>query len=133
LHLYDSSINSIDVGERNTDYIRVSEFFAEKIPINHIQRIRTDDYGPLVRLLNPGNYSKILRLSFEYTQNGSYSNELVCAFKDLFLYAYYGRGFSPIRDPQESHIVRQELYEYLGKQDNQIYDDGKYRFWVTLR
>jgi hypothetical protein len=131
IHLYDSSINAVEVGERNTDFMRVAKFFTEKIPISRFQTVWTDDYGPLIPLLDPDNYPKILRLSSEYTQSGFSSNELVCAFKDLFLYVYYGRGFSPIKGPQESSRVRCELYEHLGEQDNQIYDDGKYRFWVS--
>lgn len=133
IHLYDPSINTVEVGERNTDFMRVHGFFTEKIPINSFQAVWVDDYAPLVRLLEPTNYSKIMKLSFEYTQRDPSSNELVCVFKDLYLYAYYARRYSPIKTPQESNRVRYELYEYLNKRYNKIYDDGKYQFWVSVR
>ena len=133
LHLYDPSINAIEVGERNTDFVRAGKFFVEAIPIDRFQIIGVDDYAPLIRFLNTSDYSKILRLNSEYVESEPSSNELIGAFKDLFIYVYYGRGFSLIKDPQESSQVRYQLYDRLAEQHNRIYDDGRYRFWVSER
>ncbi len=131
IHLYDSSVNAVEVGERNTDFMRVNNFFSQRIPINSLQAIWTDDYGPLVLLLQPINYPKIIKLSPEYTQRSLLANELICAFKDLYLYSYYAREYSLIGSRQEANRARCELYEYLDNGYNRIYDDGKYKFWLS--
>jgi len=131
LHIYDPSINSTEVGERNTDFIRVNEFLNEKLSTNKFQRIWTDDINPLVSLLNPIDYNKIKTLTPDSIHElDQYGDNLVCAFKDLNLYSYY-RGTFSAKSPHESEVFRYMLYQYLGNELNRIYDDGKYEFWVS--
>lgn len=132
IQLYDPSINPIEVGDRNVDFMRVNDFFSQRVPISNFQSIWTDDTSPLIRLLQPADYQKINYLDPQYTQRNPRSNELVCSFKDLNLYYYYSRQYSPVKSPEEAKTIRGELYEHLDNVTNRIYDDGKYRFWTGV-
>jgi hypothetical protein len=134
LHLYDPSINPVEVGERNTDFLRVSDFFEKRISTSQFQIIWVDDDPVLVFLLQPEDYRKISRLTPQYLQaHGSmitYQPEIVCEFKDFNLYNYYSREFSPIQTLEEATTLRSQLYDSVDRQ-LRIYDDGRYRFWVS--
>ena len=135
LHLYDPSINSIEVGERNIDYMRVNEFLNQKISIGRFQTIWTDDTNPLIQLLHPTEYNKIRELMPDMhaciRELSLHGDKLVCVFKDLNLYAYYAGTSSPVKSPQDAEVFRYEFRQYLGSNFNLIYNDGKYELWIA--
>jgi hypothetical protein len=131
IHVYDPSINPIEIGERNTDFMRVHSFFSQRIKVDDFQAIWADDDSSLVSLMQPENYDKIWRLEPNYIQKTLVQKELVCAFKDLNLYYYYSREYSPISTIEQAQRVRYELYEYLDNRLLRMYDDGKYKFWFN--
>lgn len=135
IHLYDPSVNSVEVGERNIDFMRVNGFFSQRIQVDSFQAIWVDDDTPLVSLLQPDDYNKIRRFRLDYIQTQATvrpsTNELVCEFKDFNLYYYYSGAYSPIKTPEEAQTLKYELYPYFDNNLNRIYDDGKYRFWVN--
>lgn len=135
IHLYDPSVNSVEVGEKNVDFMRVNGFFSQKIQVNSFEAIWVDDDTPLVSLLQPNEYNKIRSLSLDYIQVHATVrpsiNELVCEFKDFNLYSYSSGAYSPIKTLEEAQTLRYELYQYSDNNLNRIYDDGKYRFWVN--
>jgi hypothetical protein len=135
IHLYDPSVNSVEVGEKNVDFMRVNGFFSQKIQVNSFEAIWVDDDTPLVSLLQPNEYNKIRSLSLDYIQVHATVrpsiNELVCEFKDFNLYSYSSGAYSTIKTLEEAQTLRYELYQYSDNNLNRIYDDGKYRFWVN--
>lgn len=135
VHLYDPSVNSVEVGERNIDFMRVNGFFSQKIRVNSFEAIWVDDDTSLVSLLQPNEYSKIRNVRLGYIQTHATMhpsiNELLCAFKDFNLYSYSSGAYSPIKTLEEAQTLRYELYQYSDNNLNRIYDDGKYRFWVN--
>jgi hypothetical protein len=134
LHIYDPSKQSIEIGERNTDFMRVSDFFEQRVPINEYQVILVDDDPSLVHLLQPDDYVKIRRFDPSmptHSLANMTTNELACELKDLNLYSYYSGPASQIKDPLDAMAFRSELIEYLANSFNRMYDDGKYGFWVS--
>jgi len=134
MHLYDPSVRFSEVGERNSDFMRVNDFFSQKIQVTHFDAIWVDDDAPLVLLLEPSEYNRILRLESDYIQTHSSKtlsvNELVCEFSDLNLYRYYA-GKSSFVTPEQGETFQYELNQYFESSLARIYDDGKYRFWVN--
>jgi len=131
IHLYTPSIKPVDVGERYNDFMRVSDFFTTRIPVDDYQLILTDDVNPLARLLSTKDYYKIQQLKLVDTLNlNSEDRILVCSFKDLFMYSYFAGKFSPIDTISEAETVKNTLNQRLTKL-NLIFDDGKYRIWVS--
>ena len=130
LHIYDPSINYMEVGERNTDFMRTNGFLNEKLSMSRFQRIWTDDANTLVSLLDPIDYNKIKMLMPDSTHVlDPCGDDIVCAFKDLNRYSHYAGTYSAIKSPQEAEVFRCELYRHLDK-FNLIYNDQKYKFWV---
>jgi hypothetical protein len=133
MHLYDPSIGSSDIGERNIDVVRVSGFLNQRIQVTHFHAIWVDDDASLVSLLQPIDYCKIMRLGSDYIETHSSKklliNELVCEFSNFNLYHYYA-GVSSSMTPEEGQSLKHELYHYFENDLLRIYDDGKYRFWV---
>ena len=134
MHLYDPSVRSSEIGETNIDFMRVNDFFSQRIQVTHFQAIWVDDDAPLVSLLQPNDYNRIMRLGASYIEIHSYGklpvNELVCGFSDLNLYHYY-TGKSSSMTPEEGQTLKYELHQHFENNLNRIYDDGKYRFWVN--
>ena len=134
MHLYDPSVRFSEVGERNSDFMRVNDFFSQKIQVTHFDAIWVDDDAPLVLLLEPSEYNRILRLESDYIETHSSKNlsvnELVCEFSDLNLYRYYA-GKSSFVTPEQGETFQYELNQYFESSLARIYDDGKYRFWVN--
>lgn len=134
MHLYDPSISSSMIGERNIDFMRVNDFFSQKIQATSFQAIWVDDDAPLVSLLQPNDYNRIMRLGTNYIEIHSYGklsvNELVCGFSDLDLYHYYS-GVSSTMTPEQGQALAHQLHEYVDSNLTRIYDDGKYRFWIS--
>jgi len=132
LHIYDPSINYMEVGERNTDFMRVNEFLNRKLATSRFRIIWADESSSLISLLHPIDYNKIRTLSpSSIGELGSHGDELVCVFKGLLLYAYYAGTYSKIKTLEEAKVFRYELYQYLRNNFSQIYDDGKYEFWIS--
>lgn len=134
MHLYDPSISPSEIGERNLDFMRVNDFFSQKIQATSFQVIWADDDAPLVSLLQPNDYNKIMRLGASYIEIHSHGklsvNELVCGFSDLNLYHYFA-GVSSTMTPEQGQALEYQLHEYLDNNLTRIYDDGKYRFWIN--
>jgi hypothetical protein len=134
MHLYDPSISPSKIGERNIDFMRVNDFFSQKIQTTSFQAIWADDDAPLVSLLQPNDYNKIMRLGASYIEIHSYGklsvNELVCAFSDLNLYHYYS-GVSSTMTPEQGQALEYQLHEYVDSNLTRIYDDGKRMFWIS--
>jgi len=134
MHLYDPSISPSEIGERNLDLMRVNDFFSQKIQTASFQAIWADDDAPLVSLLQPNYYNRIMRLGASYIEIHSYGklsvNELVCGFSDLDLYHYYS-GVSSTMTPEQGQALECQLHEYVDNNLTRIYDDGKYRFWIS--
>ncbi len=132
VHLYNPAINPIDVGERNTDFMRIVDYNVN-IPVENFSTVWGDDRNPLVFLLNPNDYPKIERMPYGYfALLGSHENELAYVLKDLNLYYYHAGVYSPIDDPAQVDGVRQELRQRLEDRFNRLFDDGKYEIWATF-
>lgn len=133
MHLYDPSIGSSNIGERNIDVVRVGDFLRQKIQVTHFHAIWVDDDASLVLLLQPINYYKIMRLGPSYIETHSSKklpiNELVCEFSNFNLYHYYV-GTSSSMTLEEGQVLKHELCQYFENDFLRIYDDGKYRFWI---
>jgi hypothetical protein len=130
IHLYNPSIDPIGVGERNYDFMRVKAFFDEKISVSDYQIILADDRNPLIYLVSPKYYYKIKQLQpMENFTLGSTDSILICSFKDLFMYSYYARAYSPLDTNEEANFVSLLLTQQLNEK-NIVFDDGKYKFWV---
>ena len=134
MHLYDPSISPSDIGERNIDFMRVNDFFSQKIQASSFQAIWADDDSPLVSLLQPNDYSRVMRLGDNYIEIHSYGklpvNELVCGFSDFNLYHYYA-GVSATMTPEQGQTLAHQLHEYADSNLTRIYDDGKYMLWIS--
>jgi hypothetical protein len=138
LYLYDSSVNPVDVGERNAGYMRVSRFFNQRIDVNHFTIVWVDDDASLATLMQRQDYQKMSILGPDSVQDPALSinssvNELVCEFKDFYLYNYYrslGGINSPASTMEEASILRSALYQHVENNLNTAYDDGKFRFYV---
>jgi len=135
VHVYDTSVKASDIGERNFDYIRVGEFFNQRVNATNYQTIWVDDDAALVWLLQPDNYYKILRLWPEYfavqQSTNKPKNELICSFRDLNMYCYFAGASLRIKTLEEAKVLRDEFYNYFEGRFNRIYDDGKYIFWMS--
>jgi hypothetical protein len=132
LHIYDPSINYMEVGERNTDFMRVNEFLSKRLTTAEFKIIWADESSSLISLLHPADYEKIRTLSPDNVRElGLHGNELVCVFKNLTVYAYYAGTLSKIKTLEEAEVFRSELYQYLEDNFNRIYNDGKYDFWTS--
>ena len=134
MHVYDPSISISEIGERNLDFMRVNDFFSQKVQTTSFQAIWADDDASLVSLLQPNDYSKVMRLGAIYIEIHSYGklpvNELVCGFSDLNLYHYYS-GVSSTMTPEQGQALKYQLHEYVDNNLTRIYDDGKCMFWVS--
>ena len=75
-----------------------------------------------------------MRLGTSYIEIHSHGklsvNELVCGFSDLNLYHYYS-GVSSTMTPEQGQALKIQLHTYVDSNLTRIYDDGKYRFWMS--
>ena len=132
IHLYNPSINPIEIGEVTPYFIRLKSFFEHKIAVENLQTVRADSIDPLVYLLNPNEYDKIKSLPTENVQQlGEEEANLVCSFKDLNMYIYYGGIWTPIKTLEEAETVQYELRQYLNGYFNRVYSDGRNILWIT--
>ncbi|MDG6223224.1 MAG: hypothetical protein QCH99_08190 [Candidatus Bathyarchaeota archaeon] len=130
VHLYDSSINPVDIGEVTPDFIRLKSFFEENINISKYQFVRADVISRLVFLLEPADFDKIKPLPMELEEFYKLNQKgtLVCAFNDLNLYLYFGNIWSPIQ-ASEIETLRFELKQFLNDNYNLIYRDDAISIW----
>ena len=130
LHLYDTSINSAEVGERNSYSMRLITFSNERLSTGNFKIIWADDLNPLL-LLDPGDYGKIQRVSRDHIQRiGYYGNEIIYEFKSFNLYFYYAGTFSPAKNPENAQVLMYELKHQVESKFNCAYNDGKCRLWT---
>ena len=133
LHLYDPSVNPMEVGENNVHFLRVSDFLAEKVSTEKFDLIWADDINPLFFMLKPDEVHKIRRAPTEDIQAlGCYGRELLCEFKVLNLYLYYASSYSPVETLEEAAIVKHELEQQLQIRFSYTYDNGKCRLWTNV-
>ena len=131
IHLYNPLISHTEIGDRNTDAMRVNNFFQEKVSIDSYSAVWADDMNPLVFLMESKDYHKIRYLRTDCVIQKSVDNrEIFCSFKDLILYSYYARTYSHVGSIQEARSVKDILVNQLAEL-SRIYDDGKYRVWVN--
>lgn len=131
VHLYDSSVDSGDVGEANPDFIRLKPFFENYINISNFECVRADVIGRLVYLLEPQDYDRIKSFPIDNLEQLDGKSTLVCSFNDLNLYLYYGNIWSPIK-VSEIDEVKLELKHHLESNFNLIYNDGSNSIWVSM-
>jgi len=132
VHLYDPSVNPVSVGEGTPSFTRLKPFFENKINFTNIENVRADVISRLVYLMDPDDYDKIKSLPTQNLNQLSTKNSLICSFKDLNLYVYYGYIWSPIETVEEAETLQHELRQYLSDNSNYIYNDGSNSIWATL-
>jgi hypothetical protein len=132
VYLYNPAVSSNDVGERNQDFMRITDF-NKYVPIANFAKVWADDRNPLVFLLNPADYSRIERMpASNIGELGSHSNELAYVLKNLNLYFYYAGTFSPVVDLKDAEDVKDLLQQRLESRFNLVFNDGKYEVWETF-
>lgn len=130
IHLYDPSINPVDIGESTPDFMRVKSFFENNINISNFNDIRADLISRLVYLLDPEDFDKIKSLPIENISRINKEGTLVCSFNDLNLYQYFGYIWSPI-EISDAKIIQQELKQNLENNFHLIYNDGSTSIWTN--
>lgn len=131
LHLYDPSISYEEAGERNIDFMRLSNF-NEKVIVKNYRVVWTDDLNPLVFLINSSDYDKIDRIPQQDIQKiGSYGKEIIYELKGFNLYFYYARTFSPAKNPENADVLAHEFELWVQNKFSCVYSDGKYRLWMN--
>jgi hypothetical protein len=130
IHLYDSSVDRIEIGEATSDFIRVKSFFENNLNISDFEEVRADIISQLVYLLDSKDFDKIKSLPVDNFNQLDNSSTIVCSFNDLNLYQYYAYVWSPI-ELSEAKIVQQELKFYLENNFQLIYSDGSVSIWIN--
>jgi hypothetical protein len=130
VHLYDPSIDPVQIGEGSPDFIKMKSFFENEINITEFQDVRADVISRLVYLLEPDDFDKIKSLPIENLDELNKRSTLVCSFNKLNLYLYYGNIWSPI-EVSEIQEVQNELKQFLDQNFSLIYDDGKISIWAS--
>ena len=131
LHLYNPLISYEEVGERNTDFMRLCNF-NEKVIVKNYKVVWTDDLNPLIFLINSSDYNKIERIRPQDIQKvGSYGKEIIYELKGFNLYFYYARAFSPVENPEDADVLAHEYELYVQNKFSCVYSDGKYRLWIN--
>jgi len=130
LHLYDPSISYAEVGERNIDFARLSNFNS-KVVMQNYTIVWSDDVSPLLSLLEPSDYGKIRRITVDAIEKrGSQDSEIIYELKGFNLYLYYSRTFSPAKSPEDAMSLMHRIENRVRDKFNCIFDDGKFRLWT---
>ncbi len=132
IHLYDPSIDLVEIGEATPDFLRLKSFFENRINVTEIQVVRADVVSQLVCLLDPADYDKIKPLPIEDLDQLQGESTLVISFNDLNLYQYFGYVWSPV-EASEARTIQLELKNYLKSNFSRIYDDGSSCVWVSYQ
>jgi hypothetical protein len=130
IHLYDPSVNPVEIGEATPDFMRLKPFFENYINMSNFEEVRADVIARLVYLLDPEEFDKIKSLPAENLDQIDREDALICSFNDLNLYLYYGYIWSPI-EASEAKVIQKELNEYINNNFNRIYSDGSSILWVS--
>lgn len=143
MQLYNPSISFNSVGERSPTVDRIADFIGTYVNFSYYRMIQTDDDAPLIRLLNPNDYSEIVRVdgaTSDLFPSSVVFNQtvflyprgtiIVFEFGNMNLYYYYSRQYSPIPNPADGQQVSAQLNSYLANTSDRIYDDGQYQIWV---
>jgi len=123
-HLYDPSINQVDMGEHNFHYLRLTQFFDNYIEYENFNYIVADDVYPLYVVLPPKHYEKIQTI--EIGIQATKSHVLIVEFSHLNLYYYY-YYVPPEVKPWEIESTRSSLERHLDQNYHVIYSDGDFR------
>jgi hypothetical protein len=130
IHLYDPSIDFVEIGESKPYFIRLKPFFENNYNISDFEVVRADVISRFVYLLDPEDYDKIKPLPVEDLDQLSSKKTLVCSFNELNLYQYFGYIWSPV-EFSEVETIQSELQSYMNKNFNRLYSDGSISVWVS--
>jgi hypothetical protein len=125
-HLYDPSVNPIDVGEHSTSYLRLKSFFDQYIAYENIDKILADDIFPLYVILPSNAYKKVERIAIENLAGVP----MIVELRDQNLYEYYYFRSPPVK-PWEAEPLKLKLKYSLETNFNLIYSDGDFRIWYA--
>jgi hypothetical protein len=133
MHLFNPTIDSDEVGERNKDFDRIVDF-NEKVPISDFEIVWADDRSPMLFLLEPEDFGKIQWISVNRTDKlGSFGNEVVYILKEMNMYFYHAGVFSPVEDSLQTDFVKEQISHQLEQSFNQVYDDGENGLWISIK